>query len=169
MNAGLAYIPEDRKIQGLALELSCRKNFSLTIPEKIRRWLFLDHRKETALVQSFFRLLGIKTSSPETPVSSLSGGNQQKVVLAKWLARDAKVYILDEPTRGIDIGAKTSIHGIIREMAGKGAAILLISSELPEILSLSHRIIVLREGTCVGEIDGSTATQESLLRMMSGL
>ncbi len=169
MKAGLAFIPEDRKLQGLALELSCRRNFSLTIPEKIRRLCFLDHHRETALLTAFFRMLGIKTSSPDAPASSLSGGNQQKIVLAKWLARDARVFILDEPTRGIDVGAKSSIHTIIRELAANGAAILLISSELPELLGLSHRIIVMRQGEFVGEVDGTLATQESLLRMMSGL
>ncbi len=169
MRAGLAYLPEDRSVQGLALDLNCRQNISITIPEKIRRWIFLNRTVESSIVNKFISILGIKTPSSENPVSNLSGGNQQKIVLAKWLAREAKVYILDEPTRGIDIGAKMSIHNIIRKTAADGAAILLISSELPEILSLSNRIYVMRNGALVGETKGSTATQGSLLRMMSGL
>lgn len=169
MRAGLAYLPEDRSVQGLALDLNCRQNISITIPEKIRRWIFLNRTVESSIVNKFISILGIKTPSSENPVSNLSGGNQQKIVLAKWLAREAKVYILDEPTRGIDIGAKMSIHNIIRKTAADGAAILLISSELPEILSLSNRIYVMRNGALVGETKGRTATQGSLLRMMSGL
>jgi ABC-type sugar transport system ATPase subunit len=168
MDAGLAYIPEDRKLQGLALELSCRKNFSLTIPEKIRSWFFLNSWKESRLIEAFFGELGVKAASPEAPASSLSGGNQQKIVLAKWLARRAKLYILDEPTRGIDVGAKAAIHGIIRSMAEEGAGILLISSELPELLALSHRIAVMRGGKISGEMPASAATQEGLIRLMSG-
>lgn len=167
MEAGLACIPEDRKLQGLALDLSCRSNFSLTIPEMVRSWVFLNRLKESALLETLFRRLGITTASPEAPAASLSGGNQQKIVLAKWLARKAKVYILDEPTRGIDIGAKAAIHGIIRSMAAEGAGILLISSELPELLALSHRIAVMRNGKLVGE--PADATQDGLLRMMAGI
>jgi ABC-type sugar transport system ATPase subunit len=169
MNAGLAYLPEDRQHEGLALALSCRRNFSLTIPEKLSRLFFLDRARETALVDTFFRMLGIKAASADAPASSLSGGNQQKIVLAKWLARNALVYMLDEPTRGIDIGAKSAIHDKIREMAAAGAAVLLISSELPELLALSHRIVVLKDGELAGEIQGRDATQEHVLRMMSGL
>jgi ABC-type sugar transport system ATPase subunit len=105
----------------------------------------------------------------DSVVAGLSGGNQQKVVLAKWLAADSRILILDEPTRGVDVGAKAEIHALIDELAAQGRALLLISSELPEVLRLSHRIIVLRAGRVVGEVARANATQEGLLRMMAGL
>ena len=117
----------------------------------------------------FFSRLRVRASSPDAVVAGLSGGNQQKIILARWLAAQSRVLILDEPTRGVDVGAKAEIHSLIGDLAAQGTAILLISSELPELLSLSHRILVLRAGRAVGEVPRQAATQDTLLRMMAGL
>jgi ABC-type sugar transport system ATPase subunit len=169
MRMGLALVPEDRKRQGLALVLSCRINFSLPILDLLRRFLFVNRKQETRTLDLYFRRLSIKAASYDSAASSLSGGNQQKIVLAKWLAREAHLLILDEPTRGIDVGAKAAIHGLIDDLASQGMGIILISSELPEILNLSTRILVMREGRIVGEVQRPEATQEHLLTLMSGL
>jgi ABC-type sugar transport system ATPase subunit len=169
MKRGIALVPEDRKRQGLALILSCRLNFSLTILERIRRFFFLSRRLEHQELDTYFSRLKIKTASYDSIAASLSGGNQQKIVLAKWLARHSRLLILDEPTRGIDVGAKAAIHALIDELASQGLGIILISSELPEVLNLSTRILVMRDGRLVGELQRHEATQELLLRMMSGL
>jgi ABC-type sugar transport system ATPase subunit len=169
MNAGLGFVPEDRKRFGLALILSCRLNFSLTLLGMLSNAGFLRRRLENFLLAKYFGELGIKTASFDSEAGSLSGGNQQKIVLAKWLARSSRVLLLDEPTRGVDVGAKAAIHALIDSLAGTGKGILLISSELPEILHLSTRIMVMREGRIVGELQRAEASQEKLLRMMSGL
>jgi ABC-type sugar transport system ATPase subunit len=130
-------------------------------------WLHL--LQERALAKEYFDRLRVRTPGLDTVVASLSGGNQQKIVLARWLAARSRVLILDEPTRGVDVGAKAEIHGLIDELAAQGAAILLISSELPEVLSLSGRVLVLREGRLVGEVTRQEATQDGLLRLMAGL
>src|SRR5207244_9498984 len=113
--------------------------------------------------------LRVKGASLEAPVNSLSGGNQQKIVLAKWLARGGKLLIVDEPTRGVDVGAKAAIHALVDDLARKGLAVMLISSELPEVLNLSPRILVMREGKIVGELSREQASQEAVLRMMAGV
>jgi len=169
LRRGLGLIPEDRKRQGLILMMSCRRNFSLVILDRLRRWGLLNHRQEARAAGQLFDRLRVKTPSLETPVSSLSGGNQQKVVIAKWLARQLQVLIVDEPTRGVDVGAKAEIHGLIDELAQQGCAVLLISSELPEVINLSTRILVLRAGRLVGEVPRSDATAESLMRLMAGI
>lgn len=167
--AGLGFVPEDRKIQGLALALSCRMNHSFPLLPALRRLLFLDRTKEMAMLGRSFRTLAIKAPDVDMPVEQLSGGNQQKVVLARWLTGGARILILDEPTRGVDIGAKNALHGTIRDLARQGAGILLISSELPELLQLATRILVMREGRIVGTVRMQEADQEHLLRLMSGL
>ena len=169
MKRGVGLVPEDRKRQGLVLMMSCRRNFSLVILDRLRRWGLLKHRQEAREAEMLFARLRVKTPSIETPVAALSGGNQQKVVIAKWLARDLKVLIVDEPTRGVDVGAKAEIHGLIDELANKGNGVLLISSELPEVINLSTRIIVLRAGRIVGEVAREQATQETLMRLMAGI
>jgi ABC-type sugar transport system ATPase subunit len=169
MNAGLGFVPEDRKRFGLALMLSCRFNFSLTLLQMLSKAGFLRPRLENSLLARFFDELGIKKNAIDNEAGSLSGGNQQKIVLAKWLARSSRVLLLDEPTRGVDVGAKAAIHTLIDRLAESGKGILLISSELPEILNLSTRILVMRNGRIVGEMQRADASQESLLRMMSGL
>jgi ABC-type sugar transport system ATPase subunit len=169
MRAGIGFVPEDRARFGLALNLSCRFNFSLTLLPMLHRIGFLRGKLETSLLRKHFGALGVKTQSYESEAGSLSGGNQQKIVLAKWLARSPRVLLLDEPTRGVDIGAKTAIHDLCTSLAAQGIGILLISSELPELLKLSSRICVMREGALVGEVPRKDATQDLLLRMMSGL
>jgi ABC-type sugar transport system ATPase subunit len=165
----LGLVPEDRKRQGLVPLMSARANFSLVILTQLRRCLLLDHRRERRAAGDFFARLDVRTASIEAPVTSLSGGNQQKVVLAKWLACKLKVLIVDEPTRGVDVGAKAAIHALIDELARSGLGILLISSELPELLNLATRILVMRAGRLVGELPRAAATQESLLRLMAGV
>lgn len=146
IKAGIALIPEDRRMQGLVLQHNVRDNMMLPILSKLKRGLFLDHNKASQVSRQFVDKLNIKTDGIFKQVSLLSGGNQQKVVLAKWLANDPKVLILDEPTIGVDIGAKTEIMDMIRALAESGKAILVISSELPELLALSDRVIIMHEG-----------------------
>ncbi|HTI65340.1 MAG TPA: sugar ABC transporter ATP-binding protein [Gemmatimonadaceae bacterium] len=166
---GIGLVPEDRKKQGLVLSESCRHNTTLPILERLARLTWVRESAEWQLVREYFKRLGVRARDPDVPAAGLSGGNQQKVVLARWLAANSKVLILDEPTRGVDVGAKAEIHALINELAAQGTAVVLISSELPELLSLSTRILVLREGRLVGEVPGHTATQDGLLRLMAGL
>jgi ABC-type sugar transport system ATPase subunit len=170
MRCGIGLIPEDRKRQGLVLGMSAQANSSLAMLERLRRLgLLLDRRRERSIARDFFSRLRVKAPSLETPVAGLSGGNQQKVLLAKWLARGARVLIVDEPTRGVDVGAKAAIHELIDELARQGVAIILISSELPEVLNLSTRVLVMRQGRIVAEVARSEATQECVLRLMAGV
>ena len=166
---GIALVPEDRKRQGLVLSESGRRNTSLPLLDRLSRLTWLKQSEERALVERHFHMLRIRAPDIDAPVAGLSGGNQQKIVLARWLAANAKVLILDEPTRGVDVGAKAEIHALIAELAAKGAGVLLISSELPELLSLSTRILVLRGGRLVGEMAARGATQDGLLRLMAGI
>ena len=167
---GIALVPEDRKRQGLVLSESGRRNTSLPhCSAGFRRLTWLKQSEERALVERHFHMLRVRAPDIDAPVAGLSGGNQQKIVLARWLAANAKVLILDEPTRGVDVGAKAEIHALIGELAAKGAGVLLISSELPELLSLSTRILVLRGGRLVGEMPARDATQDGLLRLMAGI
>jgi ABC-type sugar transport system ATPase subunit len=166
---GIGLVPEDRKKQGLVQSESGLRNTSLTILDRLSRFTWIDRAKERRLVQEYFDRLRVRTPSVDVVVAGLSGGNQQKIVLARWLAARSKVLILDEPTRGVDVGAKAEIHALIGELAEQGAAILLISSELPELLNLSDRILVLRGGRLVGELPRADANQERLLRLMAGL
>jgi ABC-type sugar transport system ATPase subunit len=166
---GIGLVPEDRKRQGLVQSESGLRNTSLTILDRLSRFTWIDRAKERLLVQRYFDRLRVRTPSVDVVVAGLSGGNQQKIVLARWLAAESKILILDEPTRGVDVGAKAEIHALIGELAEQGAAILLISSELPELLNLSDRILVLRAGRLVGELPRAEANQERLLRLMAGL
>jgi ribose transport system ATP-binding protein len=146
IEAGIALIPEDRRMQGLVLELSVKENMILPILSKLNKGLFIDNRKSNEISNQFVKKLNIKTDNIFKQTNLLSGGNQQKIVLAKWLANNPTVLLLDEPTIGVDIGAKTEIIDIIREMADSGKAILVVSSELQELLALSDRIVVMHEG-----------------------
>ncbi len=166
---GLGLVPEDRKRQGLIPQESALHNLSLSILRRLSRLTWLRRREERHVAKEFFDRLRVRAASLDTVVAGLSGGNQQKIVLARWLAARATVLILDEPTRGVDVGAKAEIHALIGELAARGNAILLISSELPEILTLATRILVLRGGRLVGELTREQATQDRLLRLMAGL
>jgi ABC-type sugar transport system ATPase subunit len=168
MQAGLGLVPEDRKRQGLVLGLSARSNATLAVLARLARATFVRRTAERTLARGYFEKLRVRASAAEQPVAGLSGGNQQKVVLAKWLAAHCTILILDEPTRGVDVGAKAEIHSLIDELASSGCAVLLISSELPEVLHLSTRILVLRDGRIAGEFSRQEATQAGVLGVMTG-
>jgi len=162
----ICLLTEDRKGQGLVLIHSCRENFGLPNLDQFSRGIFLHQRKERRRFSEYVENLKIKISSQDQLVMNLSGGNQQKIVLAKWLARNADIFIFDEPTRGIDVGAKYEIYLLINKLAADGKAIIIISSELPEILGLSDRIVVMHDREIKGEItDPANATQEDILSM----
>jgi ABC-type sugar transport system ATPase subunit len=169
MKLGLGLVPEDRKRQGLVLIMNSRENITLpTLPEDATLG-WVSARKEQSVAQKFFEKLRVKAPSTESDTLGLSGGNQQKLVLAKWLAAECDVLILDEPTRGVDVGAKAEIHDLIRDLAEAGKAVIIISSELPEVLTMSTRILVVKDGAIVGEVDAKGATEESVLRLMTGV
>jgi ABC-type sugar transport system ATPase subunit len=168
MHAGVALVPEDRKRQGLVLSMSALSNATLPTLGALSRLTFIRQRAERALARSYFDRLRVRVSALDALAAGLSGGTQQKLVLAKWLAARCRVLILDEPTRGVDVGAKAEIHALIDELASAGSAVLLISSELPEVLHLSTRIIVLRDGRIAGELPRAQATQAGLMRLMAG-
>lgn len=162
--AGLALVPEDRKKDGLVLGLGVKKNISLTTLEEMEQLGTLSDARECELADHYISELRIKTPSKEQEAKNLSGGNQQKIVLAKWLATRPKVLLLDEPTRGIDINAKTEIYKLIIRLANEGLGILVVSSELPEILAISDRILVMAEGRLTGEFLAGEATEDGILK-----
>ncbi len=166
---GIALVPEDRKLQALVLLLSVRENITLPTLSRFSTLGFVRRGAERRLVERFIETLRIRTPSQNQRVMNLSGGNQQKVVLAKWLAREPKVLIVDEPTRGIDIGAKAEVHALLRELADSGVAIMMISSELPEILRMSDRVVVMREGRVAGELSRDDVTQERIMELSTGV
>jgi len=165
---GIGFVTEDRKNQGLILTFSVKDNIALANLDKISKRGFLVQSKELQLASSMIDMLRIQVRTPRQLVKTLSGGNQQKVVLAKWLAMNPKMFILDEPTRGVDIGAKVEIYQLINKLAQQGVGIILISSELPELIGLSDRILVLREGRLVGELKQQEADQETIMMLATG-
>lgn len=169
VDAGIAYTPEERKADALFPDLSVGENATLAILRKITRFRLVQRRREQAIAGDYVRRLRVKTPSLQQPISKLSGGNQQKVVLARWLATKPKVLILDEPTRGIDVGAKAEIYALIEALAREGIGILLISSELPEILRLSDRIVCMQNGRITGELAASEANEERVLQLCMAL
>ena len=162
---GFSFVPEDRKDQGLILEHSVLQNTVLSILDVLSRFGVASHRKEVAVGKKYVSELSIKTASLSTKAKMLSGGNQQKIVLAKALASNPGIILLDEPTRGVDVGAKSEIYKIINDLACKGFAILMVSSELPELLAVSDRIVVMHEGKVSGTVDAKTATEQSIMEM----
>jgi len=165
---GIAYVPEDRRRHGAILDLPVSANMTLAVLRKVSRGGLLDFRRERELAEDLVRKLGVKTPSVDDPVGNLSGGNQQKVALARWLAADPAVIVLDEPTQGVDVGAKAEIHKLMGDLATRGLAIIMISSELPEVLGMSDRIAVMHGGTITGVLDRSEATQERALELALG-
>ncbi|GAB4410678.1 MAG: sugar ABC transporter ATP-binding protein [Anaerolineae bacterium] len=165
VRAGIAFLTEDRKRNGLVMPCSIRDNVSLATLSHMSRWGVLNRRRQDELVLGKVQELNIRPPQVDRLVSQLSGGNQQKVVLAKWLLVRADVLILDEPTRGVDVATKVEIYQIIRDLADRGVAVLLISSEMPEILGMSDRILVMREGHLMGEFAREQATEEGLLAL----
>ncbi|ROR46410.1 sugar ABC transporter ATP-binding protein [Kitasatospora cineracea] len=165
IRAGLGLAPEERKAQALFLHRSIRDNTSVAVLERLRRFRFVKRGAERELAREYTERLRVRTPSIEHEVRKLSGGNQQKVVLARWLARKPEVLILDEPTRGIDVGAKAEIYRIIADLAEQGVALLVISSELPELLGLADRVVVMQDGRITGELDRADATEEAVLHL----
>ena len=165
---GIAYLPEDRRRHGVVLDMSISANLTLPSLKKFSKNGSLDRVRERETAARSVRRLGIKTPAVFSSVGTLSGGNQQKVALGRWLEIEPSVLILDEPTQGIDVGAKAEIHSLMGELAEQGVAILMISSELPEILGMSDRIVVLRHGTIAGTFDREEATQEAIMSLAVG-
>jgi rhamnose transport system ATP-binding protein len=165
---GIGLVPEDRKLQALFLRMAVRENISLPVLNRLGSPAFPSRARERALVASYIDSFRIRTPSMEQRVRALSGGNQQKVVIARWLATEPKVLILDEPTRGIDIGAKAEVHALIAHLAEQGVAIIMVSSELPEILGMSHRILVMRQGRIAADIPRAEATEERIMTAATG-
>jgi monosaccharide-transporting ATPase len=167
IKAGVAFLPEDRKADGIIPHLSVRENITSAILPHISPGGLVRERAQDELVQRFIDRLGIKVSDPDQPVGELSGGNQQKVLLARWLCLDPKVLILDDPTRGIDVGAKAEVQHLIDELAEEGLGVLLISSELEEVIEGSDRVVVLKDGSVVGMLSGDEITEDTVMGMLA--
>jgi len=167
MERGIFLVPEERRSQGLILPFSIKNNITLSILDRISRFGFVS-RSERGIADRFMGELSIRGAEVSAPVNRLSGGNQQKVVVAKSLAREPNVLLLDEPTRGVDVGAKSEIYRLMDDLAKEGKAILLISSELEEVLSMADRVVVMREGRISGEFSRREATQESVMTAATG-
>ncbi|TIT17735.1 MAG: sugar ABC transporter ATP-binding protein, partial [Mesorhizobium sp.] len=164
---GIGLVPEDRKHQAIFAALAILTNFSIAALDRYSNVGFMAERREREALANYRKTLSIRMASPEQAIEGLSGGNQQKVILARWLARDPKVLIVDEPTRGVDVGAKAEVHQILVELAARGIAIMMISSELPEVLAVSDRIVTMRRGRITGEMPGIEATEEKLMELMA--
>ncbi|MBA2597048.1 MAG: sugar ABC transporter ATP-binding protein [Chloroflexia bacterium] len=169
IHLGIGLVPEDRKLQALVLSLAIRENLGLSMLDRLSRFGIVRLGAERALARRMVDALRVRTPSIEQKVLNLSGGNQQKVVIAKWLALHPKILIMDEPTRGIDIGAKTEVHGLMHQLAADGVAILMISSELPEIVGMSDRVLVMRKGRIAGELARRDTTQEAIMALATGV
>jgi ribose transport system ATP-binding protein len=166
--AGIGFVTEDRKSQGLVLGMSVRENATLVHLDNYARLGVVNDSQERDAVAQLIKQLRIRTRDAELDVKSLSGGNQQKVVFAKWLAEPPKVLLLDEPTRGVDVGGKAEIYTIINQLASQGVAIVMVSSELPEVLAMSDRILVMHQGKQNGIFAAASATQESIMTAATG-
>jgi rhamnose transport system ATP-binding protein len=168
MAAGVALVPEDRRAQGLVMDASIERNLGLTRLRALSRAGLMSRRRERSRARDWALRLQLKYSRLSDAVTMLSGGNQQKVVLAKWLATDPAVLIVDEPTRGIDVGTKAEVHRLLSELAGRGLAVLMISSDLPEVLGMADRVLVMHEGRLVAEIPRDAATEEAIMSAATG-
>jgi ABC-type sugar transport system ATPase subunit len=165
---GIGYLPEDRRQHGVILEMEIAQNISMANLSTVARWGLIDRKREGALARGYVRDLSIKTASVSAAAGTLSGGNQQKVALARWLAIRPRIMILDEPTQGVDVGSKSEIHELVVQLAGKGVAIILISSELPEILGMCDRVAVFHNKTIAGVLPRSEATQSGIMALALG-
>jgi len=165
---GIGLIPEDRKKHGLILSMQVKENITFSILGKIKRWIFVDTKEEMRISEKLQSDLSIKTPTLKQKTRNLSGGNQQKVVIAKWLATKCDVLIFDEPTRGIDVGAKQEIYHLMHELTKDGKSIIMISSEMPELIGMSDRIIIMYEGHINGELCAGEYSQERILELASG-
>jgi len=168
MSAGLALVPEDRRLQGLLMPSSIATNTSITVLKKLVRALVIRKKGEQEVALKWAKILQLKYASLNDAVERLSGGNQQKIVLGKWLATDPKILIVDEPTRGIDVGTKSEVHRLLSQRAQEGLAIIMVSSELPEVLGMADRILVMREGRQVAILSREEATSEKVISLAAG-
>ena len=169
IRAGLALVPEDRKEQGLILAMTAQENIGLAaLATKSAGSFFINFREERRDAQTMIDGLRLRPPDPRTVVQNLSGGNQQKVVLAKWLLLNPAVLLLDEPTRGVDIGAKEEMYNLVEKVAENGAAVLFVSSEMPEVLGLADRILVMHEGRVTGELARADATEQRIMQLATG-
>ena len=168
MRAGIGFVPEDRRQQGLVMDLSIARNATMTRTSKLARFGLIRRAAENELAREWAARLQLRFHRLDDPVGFLSGGNQQKVVLAKWLATEPRLLIVDEPTRGIDVGTKAEVHRLIGELAGRGVAVLMISSELPEVLGVADRVLVMHEGRLVEELSRAEADEERVIRAATG-
>ena len=169
IRAGIALVPEDRKAQALILDMALRVNLSLACLRRDQRFGFLDMGREADLVEQAIERLSIRSQGPEQLVRYLSGGNQQKVVLGRWLAMDPSVLLLDEPTRGVDVGSKEEIYRLIEQLAARGVAVLFVSSEMEEILGLSDRVLVMNQGSITGELSRHELSEERVMELATGI
>jgi galactofuranose transport system ATP-binding protein len=168
IDARIAFVSEDRKAEGIIPELSVRENLTLAALPTLTRMGIVDTARQRELVERFMKRFGIKASSPDQRIRELSGGNQQKVLLARWLCTKPELFIVDEPTRGIDIGARGEIQGLVDELAASGLGVLMISSDLEELVEGSSRVVVLRDGQDVAELKGDEISQDAIIRAMAG-
>jgi inositol transport system ATP-binding protein len=165
---GIGLVPEDRKRHAIFAALGILANFSIASLDTYSNALgLMAERRERKALAGYKKTLSIRMASPEQTIDGLSGGNQQKVILARWLARDPKVLIVDEPTRGVDVGAKAEVHQILVQLAARGIAVMMISSELPEVLAVSDRIVTMRQGRITGEMPAIEASEEKLMALMA--
>jgi rhamnose transport system ATP-binding protein len=164
----MALVPEDRRQQGLVMDMSINENVALASLSQLSRFGLISGSSERKLAAAWAGKLRLKFGRLRNPVATLSGGNQQKVVLAKWLARDPKLLIVDEPTRGIDVGTKAEVHRILDGLVADGMAVLMISSELPEVLGMADRVLVLREGRLTAELTRKEASEDTIMRAATG-
>ena len=165
---GIGLVPEDRKQQGLFLKLAVRQNFSVAaLSTFLRGGVFVDERREERSLRQLCGAVSVRMTGPEQPVAVLSGGNQQKVIIARWLALNPRILFVDEPTRGIDIGAKSEVHQVLARLAENGTAVLVVSSELPEVMAVSDRIVTMSEGRMTGTFDAATVTEQALMDRMT--
>jgi rhamnose transport system ATP-binding protein len=168
MKAGIGFVPEDRRQQGLVMDLSIARNATMTRMKQLSAGGLIRAAREKALASEWATRLQLKYHKLDDHVGTLSGGNQQKVVLAKWLATQPRLLIIDEPTRGIDVGTKAEVHRLISELASRGLAVLMISSELPEVLGMADRVLVMHEGRLTGEFSREEANEERIMRAATG-
>ena len=166
---GISLVPESRKEQGLILGMSCRDNMTMPQIAELTSGPFVSGRREAEIYERYRERLAVKAPSPKTPVKNLSGGNQQKIVIGKWLAMNPKVLIVDEPTRGIDVGSKAEIHDLVRELARSGLAVIVISSEMPEVLHVSDRVVAMYHGRIMREFTAEEVTEDNLIQAISGI
>ena len=168
MNAGMAYLPEDRKNEGIIADLSVRENLIMALQAKRGIFHLLSRKQQEEFTDKYIDMLQIETASRETPIKSLSGGNQQKVIIGRWLLTNPDFLILDEPTRGIDVGTKTEIQKLVVKLAEQGMAVVFISSEIEEMLRTCDRMVVMRDGAKVGELSEDEMNQSNIMSTIAG-